>query len=138
MWTLDCCVMCRGVSKEIVWTCVGFTDLCIKNNALQLSLLLPSQDCRLIGLPSSPFRALHHSELPYTTVILVSGPRKFNTFSWSTVKQIAYHNDHYVSRVSKYSCAVKVHGLKTWGPKTSMITLPTVYIPWLSWACSIV
>lgn len=70
------------------------------------SLLLPSQDCRLIGLPSSPFRALHHSELPYTTVILASGPRKCNTFSWSTVKQITYHNEHNVSRVSKYSYTV--------------------------------
>jgi hypothetical protein len=84
----------QGNSLELCWL---LRPLHQEQPTSVRSLLLPSQDCRLIGLPSSPSRALHHSELPYTTVILVC-----NTL----VKQITYHNDHNVSRVSKYSCTV--------------------------------
>jgi len=76
LWTIlfrmiaSCMYVDFGLLCNVPWCKQGNSlDLCWLLRPLHQeqptsvrSLLLPSQDCRLIVLPSSPFRALHHSE----------------------------------------------------------------------------
>lgn len=72
MRTLDCCVMCRGVSNEVVRTCVGFSDTCITFIPLLLDST-PTADPGLLykvlyAVPLNSLKKKHHGTQLYCTL----------------------------------------------------------------------